>query len=182
MGAPLEYPAEPDETAHPSNGAMTSFDELLSQVPVLRIAERLGLAPDTASTTVHATLPTLLGGLQSIALRPEGAATLREALADHAGIAPDTNGVELDTIDTDKGAEAVDTIFGADKPTVITALGENPETADSAAIARLLPLLAPIALAYVARQLNNGGQASMVLTQLLNERTRAFLGTTSQNC
>lgn len=160
---------------------MTSFDDLLSQVPVLRIADRLGLVHNTASATVHATLPTLLGGLQSIALRPEGTATLREALADHAGITPGADAVELDLIDTGKGAEVVDTVFGADKTTMITALGECPGTADTEAIARLLPILAPIALAYIANQLKNGGQANGVLTQLLTDRTRAYLGTTAQN-
>jgi uncharacterized protein YidB (DUF937 family) len=44
---------------------MTSFDDLLSQVPVSQIAEKLGVDENTATTAVKAALPTLLGGLQA---------------------------------------------------------------------------------------------------------------------
>lgn len=161
---------------------MTSFDDLLSQVPITQIAGRLGIDQRTATTAVQTTLPTLLGGLQSNALRPEGAAALAGALADHGKLVEGAGAVDLDRIDTVEGAKIVDKVFGAEKPIVITALGETDGTGGNETIARLMPMLAPIVLAYLARQLGTGRHAGGVLTRLLrSRRTSTFGCPTSHN-
>ncbi|MER7849506.1 DUF937 domain-containing protein [Kitasatospora sp. NPDC096077] len=59
---------------------MSSFDDLLAQVPIAQIASKLGVDEKTATNAVVAALPTLLGGLQANANKPE----YMPALADEA--------------------------------------------------------------------------------------------------
>ncbi|MFQ6397792.1 DUF937 domain-containing protein [Nocardia sp. KC 131] len=66
---------------------MTSFDDLLSQVPITQIAEKLGVDENTATTAVKAALPTLLGGLQANTAQPEGAASWAAAARAEASAA-----------------------------------------------------------------------------------------------
>ncbi|MGW4636735.1 DUF937 domain-containing protein [Nocardia sp. NPDC004415] len=138
---------------------MTSFDDLLSQVPIAQIAEQLGVDQATATTAVQATLPTLLGGLQENAAAPEGAASLLGALDNHGGLVEGAGAVDLNQVDVADGAKIVDNVFGDQKNTVISALGATGETGGNDLVAKLLPILAPIVLAYLAKQLTGGGSA-----------------------
>ncbi|WP_218002416.1 DUF937 domain-containing protein, partial [Nocardia brevicatena] len=149
---------------------VTSFDDLLAQIPVPQIAGRLGVDPVTAATAVQTAVPTLLGGLQSNALRPDGAAALVGALARHGELVDGAGAVDLNRIDVTDGAKIVDRVFGPEKPLVITALGETAGTGGHETVAELMPLLAPIVLAYLSRQMGPGRHAGGVLAGLLSSR------------
>lgn len=136
---------------------MTSFDDLLSQVPIAQIADQLGVDQATATTAVQAALPTLLGGLQANAAEPQGAASLLGALDNHGGLVEGDGAVDLQQVDVADGEKIVDNVFGDEKNTVISALGG---TGGNDLIGKLLPILAPIVLAYVAKQLTGGGGAA----------------------
>lgn len=138
---------------------MTSFDDLLSQVPISQIADQLGVDRQTATDAVTAALPTLLGGLQVNAARPEGEAALLGALGDHGGLVEGEGSVDLNQVDTADGAKIVDNVFGDEKSQVISALGATDGGGGNDLIAKLLPILAPIVLAYLAKQLTGGGSA-----------------------
>ncbi|MFI9506058.1 DUF937 domain-containing protein [Nocardia sp. NPDC052566] len=136
---------------------MTSFDDLLSQVPIGQIADKLGVDKDTATNAVKAALPTLLGGLQAkTGEQPEGVASLVGSPEDHGDLLD--GGVDIDQVDTKAGAEIVDNVFGDEKNTVISALGATGDTGGKDLIAKVLPMLAPIVMAYLAKQMSGGGQ------------------------
>ncbi|MFE3542578.1 DUF937 domain-containing protein [Nocardia sp. NPDC059177] len=139
---------------------MTSFDDLLSQVPIAQIADQLGVDQATATTAVTAALPTLLGGLQANAAQPQGAAALLGALDNHGGLVEGAGAVDLNQVDVADGEKIVDNVFGSEKNTVISALGGTGEAGGSALIGKLLPILAPIVLAYLAKQVTGGGGAA----------------------
>lgn len=139
---------------------MTSFDDLLSQVPIAQIADQLGVDQATATTAVQAALPTLLGGLQVNAAQPQGAASLLGALDNHGGLVEGEGAVNLEQVDVGDGEKIVDNVFGDEKNTVISALGAGGGTGGNDLIAKLLPILAPIVLAYLAKQLTGGAAAA----------------------
>ncbi|WP_051132794.1 DUF937 domain-containing protein [Nocardia paucivorans] len=146
---------------------MTSLDDLFAQIPVPQIAGRLGVDPATTATAVRTAVPTLLGGLQSNALRPDGAAALTGALARHGELVDGSGAVDLNRVDVTDGGKILDKVFGPEKPLVITALGETEGTGGRETIAGLMPLLAPIVLAYLAGQVGPDRHAGGVLTRLL---------------
>ncbi|WP_330252027.1 DUF937 domain-containing protein [Nocardia sp. NBC_00565] len=143
---------------------MTSFDDLLSQVPIAQIADKLGVDQATATNAVKAALPTLLGGLQAKATEPEGAASLAGALDQHGDLVEGEGAVDIDQVDVGDGSKIVDKVFGAEKNTVISALGATKSAGCNDLVAKLLPMLAPIVMAYLAKQMS-GGDAAAPQTQ-----------------
>src|SRR5690606_25973404 len=134
--------------------------ELLSNVPVAQIANQLGVDEATARTAVQAALPTLLGGLQANATRPEGASALLGALNKHdPSLVAGAGSVDIDKVDAADGEKIVDKVFGGEKNTVISALGATEGTGGNQLVAQLLPILAPIVLAYLSKQLLGGNAA-----------------------
>ncbi|MEU7138907.1 DUF937 domain-containing protein [Nocardia sp. NPDC046473] len=144
---------------------MTSFDDLLSQVPIAQIAAKLGVDESTATNAVKAALPTLLGGLQANATEPEGAASLVGALDNHGDLVEGDGQVDIDKVDVADGSKIVQNVFGAEKNTVISTLGATEGTGGNDLIAKLMPILAPIVLAYLAKQLTGGGGNAAPQTQ-----------------
>ncbi|MFI1914269.1 DUF937 domain-containing protein [Nocardia sp. NPDC020380] len=136
---------------------MTSFDDLLSNVPVAQIAEKLGVDEATAKTAITAAVPVLLGGLQAKASNPEAAADIEGAIAQQpAGLLD--GGVDMNQVDTGHGSQIVDQTFGTEKNTVMSALGNVGGNAISQDLmSKLLPMLAPIVLAYLGKKALGGG-------------------------
>ncbi|WP_040803518.1 DUF937 domain-containing protein [Nocardia concava] len=136
---------------------MTSFDDLLSQVPVAQIAEKLGVDEATAKTAIDAAVPVLLGGFQAQAGNPETGLNLENEVANQPHALLD-GGVDIDQVDTNSGSQIVDQTFGAEKNTVISALGNVGGSAISQDLmGKLLPMLAPIVLAYLGKKALGGG-------------------------
>jgi len=136
---------------------MASLDELLSQIPLDRVAERLGVDRQTAETAVRAALPTLVGGLGANARDPEGAASLMSALDEHSGSGVLDGGVNVDEVDAADGSKIVSNVFGEKKEQVISTLGAVNGSGGNDLIAKLLPILAPIVLSYLAKQITGNG-------------------------
>jgi hypothetical protein len=104
-------------------------------------AARLGVETGTASSAVAAALPALLGGIEANAQNPAGAASLSAALGTKDPALP-ADGVDLDQVDTDDGAEIVGNVFGVKQDKVVAALGSDWRTPDQSIIAKVLPMLA----------------------------------------
>lgn len=127
------------------------LDQLQGQ-PMNLIGQRLGLSTGQAAGAVAAALPLLLGGFGRYSRRPEGARNLFGALErDHMGQDPQSvlgSAVE----GGQKGDRILRHVFGARQPVaaqgLATASGVAPDHAQT-----LLRWLAPVAMAYVARQL-----------------------------
>lgn len=136
---------------------MTSFDDLLSRVPIAQIAEQLGVDEATAKTAVDAAVPVLLGGFQAQAGNPEVGLNLENEVANQPLGLLD-GGVDMSQVDVSNGSQIVDQTFGAEKNTVISALGNvGGNNISQDLMGKLLPMLAPIVLAYLGKKMLGGG-------------------------
>ncbi|MBG6237235.1 hypothetical protein IWX78_000178 [Mycetocola sp. CAN_C7] len=138
---------------------MASLDELMRQIPIGDVALRLGVDESTARAAVEQALPALVSGLEANASDPSGAASIEKAVSKHSPALVD-GGVRLDEVDTDDGDRIVSHIFGPNREQVVATLGARSATEDPASqgsalsgiVAKVLPILAPIVLSYLAKQ------------------------------
>lgn len=130
---------------------MPDLDSLLTQIPIDQLANALGADPAQVQAAAQQALPALVGGMQANATDPAGARSLAGALNDHA-----TDDVpSVGAVDTEDGQKIVQNIFGPSTDNVISTLGGQGGGSDL--MARLLPMLAPIVMSLIARQLAGGG-------------------------
>ncbi|MDV8066844.1 DUF937 domain-containing protein [Rhodococcus sp. MS16] len=141
---------------------MASLDDLLSQIPIDQIAQQLGVDQATAETAVKSALPTLVSGLGANADSEAGAASLESALQSHANTTILDDGIDISKVDTADGQKIVANIFGNNTDQVASTLGSVGGGNDL--VKQLLPILAPIVLAYLAKQFTGGGSAAQTQT------------------
>jgi hypothetical protein len=146
---------------------MSATDEIMANIPLRELAAQLGVDEATAEAATRQAIPALLGGMHANAADPAGAASLAGALDDHPSDLVD-GGVNLGQVDTDDGQKIVGNIFGANTGQVAQTLGANVGQ-QGGLIQKLLPILAPIVLAYLSKRLTGGSQGGTgnVLTDLL---------------
>ena len=136
---------------------MANLDDLFAQIPIDDIAGKLGASPDEVHSAVQALVPTLLGGIHNSAQDSDGASSIESAANEHAASGLLDGTVSADKVDQAQGHAAVAKIFGGnDSNAVASALAGTAGSGDL--IKRLLPILAPIVLAYVGKQLSQGGR------------------------
>jgi len=121
-----------------------------------QLASLLGVDEATAEQATRQAIPALLGGMQANAEDPAGAASLAGALGDHPSDLID-GGVDLDQVDADDGEKIVGNVFGTNQDQVAQTLGGNLG-GQCGLIKQLLPILAPIVLAYLSKRLMGQGQ------------------------
>lgn len=142
---------------------MSAVDEIISQIPLSSLASRLGVDEATAERAARQALPALLGGLEANARDPQGAASLAQALTRHDSSLVD-DGVDLDRVDTEDGRKIVSNVFGDKREQVVSTLGGAGlggslvpgGVGGGGMIAKLLPMLAPIVMAYLAKKAGAG--------------------------
>lgn len=138
---------------------MTDLDDLIASIPIEQIAGQLGVDAQTARDAVATTLPAILGGLQANAKDPAGAASLEHAVQSKDGSLLD-GGVDLSQIDTTDGEKIVKNVFGDNTDQVAAALGGAPGSQNTSLVSKLLPMLAPIVMAYLAKTALGGGKGT----------------------
>ena len=132
---------------------MSAVDEILAGIDAQQLAAALGTDEPTAMSAAAAAIPTLLGGLRANSSTGDGAGSLLEALGQHAdGTFDDT--VDLDRVDTADGRKIVAHTLADDPQRLQAVSGLGGDL-----LAKLLPLLAPIVMSYLARKLGMGGPA-----------------------
>lgn len=137
---------------------MSAADEILADLPMDQLAARLGTDPATAEQAVRTALPALFGGLQAnVATDAQAEVSLAQALTQHSDPQFLEGGVTLDDVDTSDGEAIVQHIF-ANSPDQMQTL-QAGSGGTSALINRLLPILAPIVMAYIAKKLGMGSAA-----------------------
>lgn len=132
---------------------MTAVDDILARIDPQQLADALGTDQATARNAAKAAIPTLLGSLQANTQTADGEASLLKALDQHV----DTvfgDSVDLTAVDTNDGRRIVQHAI-ADDPQRLQGLGGFGD----GLIAKLLPLLAPIVMSYLAQKLS-GATAS----------------------
>jgi hypothetical protein len=136
---------------------MSEIDEILSQVPMDQVAAALGVDRSEAEQVTRTAIPALLGGMQANAADPAGAASLTSAVQQHDTAAL---GADLDQIDTQDGQRIVQNVFGDQTTDVVARLGGATPGEGSSLIQKLLPIIAPIVMAYLAKKLQGAGAGS----------------------
>lgn len=135
---------------------MGSYDEILDQVPIDQLAGQLGVGSDEVRQAAEHALPALLGGLQANASDPAGADSVLAALSDHQGPVN-----SLGDVDEQDGRAIVGNIFGGNTDEVVNQLGGLSATSGSL-VQKLLPLLAPIVMSWLAKKMGQGGLGGML--------------------
>lgn len=132
---------------------MSAIDDVLASIPMDQLADRLGTDPETASEAVRQVLPGLFTQLQYNADQPDSQG-LAGAFEQHSSSTMfDSGTVNLDDVDTTDGSKIVGHIFGSEPQQAYGVSGQ----AGQGLLNKLLPILAPIVMAYLGKQMANGG-------------------------
>ena len=140
---------------------MAGLDELFNEIPVQEIASKLGVDEGEVNNAIRTLVPALVGGLQhNVAAADIDSSKLEEAVTSQAASGLLDGGVSVDQVDQKQGDQIVAHIFnGNDSNQVASALAGGG-LANSGLLKQLLPILAPIVLAYIGKQLTKGGGAA----------------------
>lgn len=128
---------------------MSAVDEILAGLPIDDLARQLGTDPASVQSAAAAALPALLGGLEANAQDPAGAASLTEALTQHSGP------VDATQVDLADGEKIAQHIFGDNTDQVVNQLG-GLDGHPNDLVKKLIPVLAPIVLAFLAKRVIGG--------------------------
>lgn len=140
---------------------MDDLSGLMKMIPIGDIAEKLGIDESVAEAAVAVAVPAIVGGMAANAKDEGGAASLQKALGHHKGKAPR----KLAEIDEADGEKIVANVFGAKKGDVASAAAASVSTKAAAKaegidiggiVNQVLPIIAPIVLAWVANQFLGG--------------------------
>jgi hypothetical protein len=137
---------------------MNNLDDLLGMIPIDDVAGRLGVDPAMADGLVRRALPTLVSGMKANADDPGGATSLLNALGAHDGSVVD-GGIDLDQVDVADGQKILGHVFGSNQRAVTEQLGGLG--GGSEVMSKLLPLLAPIVLGWLAKQLTGSDDSPL---------------------
>lgn len=137
---------------------MADLSSLLKQIPVDDIAKQLGIDESAAEAAVQQIVPGLVAGLAANAEDPKGAASLEKALShDRGGVKK-----KVTEIDVEDGKKIVRNVYGDKQDAVATKLAASATKASAAGdvtqdiIKQILPIVAPIVLAWLAEQFLGG--------------------------
>jgi hypothetical protein len=136
---------------------MAGLDELFNEIPTQQIATKLGADEGEVNSAIHTLVPLLLGGLQQNAQDPDHASNIENAASTHAASGLLDGGVSVDQVDETDGSKAIAKIFGGNDTGQVASALAGGGAGSGDLIKKLLPILAPIVLAYIGKQLTKGG-------------------------
>ncbi|WP_431473688.1 DUF937 domain-containing protein [Ornithinimicrobium sp. W1665] len=128
------------------------LEDLMRAIPTDQLAQRVGASEDETREAVRTALPALVAGLGANAQQPQGAASLLDALGQHQDDLADDP--RVDAVDEQDGEKIVSHVFGGRTDDVAQQLGGLGGPQTSALVRRLLPILAPIVLSWLAKQVS----------------------------
>ncbi len=115
------------------------------------VADKLGVDQRTAQQALRVAIPVIIGGLARNSSKPKGADSLHKALEeDHDGGLLNDLGAFIGSTDNSEGNAILEHILGSRRPAVEREVGRETGL-DPSLLTRLLPLLAPLVLAYLGR-------------------------------
>lgn len=134
---------------------MNAVNEILSRIPLDQLAGELGTDEATAEQAAREAVASLMGGMQSNAAGSRaGEASLAGALSQHSSSSFFTDSrIDLNQVDTADGEKIVSHVLGSSdaQPAALGGL------LGSAQVQKLLKMLAPIVIGYLAGKVTNGG-------------------------
>ncbi|MEO6605748.1 MAG: DUF937 domain-containing protein [Aeromicrobium sp.] len=138
---------------------MALADDILSgidQDTLDNIANQLGLEPGKVQEVLKDSLPALLGGLDKNVQSGDGAASLANALGDHAQANPLGDLGAL--ISGVAGSGILEKVLGGKTPDVSEAIG-GKSGVSGLDVEKILKIAAPIVMAFLASRVAGGGKA-----------------------
>jgi hypothetical protein len=154
---------------------MSGLEDLLAQIPTSDIASKIGVDEGEVNKAVQLLVPVLVGGLHENAQDPDHASKIESAADSHAGLLD--GGVNLDHVDEQEGQQAIARIFGGNDAAQVASALAGGGGGDSNLLKQLLPILAPIVLAYVGKQLSGkSGAPAAAGGGALNDVLGSILG------
>lgn len=132
---------------------MAGLDDLFNQIPVTDIANKLGADEGEVNQAIQTLVPTLLGTLhENVAADDIDSVHLEKTVIAEGESDLLDGGVNVDQLDENQGNQLVASLFGGNDTNQVASALAGGGAPGGDLIKRLLPMLAPIVLAYVGRQ------------------------------
>ena len=132
---------------------MAGLDDLYNQIPVADIAAKLGADQGEVSQAIQTLVPTLLGTLhENVQADDIDSTHLESAVVAEGQSDLLTGGVNVDQLDEGQGNQMSASLFGGNDTNQVASALSGAGAGGGDLIKRLLPMLAPIVLAYVGKQ------------------------------
>ena len=139
---------------------MAGLDDLFAQIPVQEIASKLGADQGEVNNAIKTLVPALVGGLaQNVQADDIDSSELESAVAKEGSSDLLDGGVNVDQVDAKQGDQIVARIFGGNDSNAVASALAGTGAGGGDLIKKLLPILAPIVLAYIGKQLTKGSSA-----------------------
>ncbi|WP_420174683.1 DUF937 domain-containing protein [Luteococcus sp. OSA5] len=148
---------------------MSILNDILAALPIDQLARELGEEPAAVEKAAAPAVTSILGGLTQNAQNPDGELSLAEALQQHQDkdLVGADQPVKLEAVDTNDGEKIIGHVFGNQTEGVAQALSAQVGVS-ALLVQKLLPILAPIVLNYLAKQLGGSNSAAgNILGQVL---------------
>lgn len=136
---------------------MAGLDDLYAQIPVQDIAKRIGADEGEVNNAIRTLVPALVGGLaENVQADQIDSSDLENAVSQQGASGLLDGGVNLDAVDANQGDRYVAKIFGGNDSNAVASALAGTGAGGGDLIKKLLPILAPIVLAYIGKQLTKG--------------------------
>jgi hypothetical protein len=134
-------------------GVMAGLDELFNQIPTQEIANKLGVDEGEVNAAVKTLVPALVGGIQqNVQADDIDSSKLESDVAQQGASGLLDGGVSVDQVDAKQGDQYVAKIFGGNDSNAVASALAGTGAGGGDLIKKLLPILAPIVLAYIGKQ------------------------------
>lgn len=132
---------------------MAGLDELFAQIPVADIANKLGADEGEVNAAIKTLVPALVGGVaENVQADNIDSSDLESAVTASGASGLLDGGVSVDQVDANEGNQIVSKIFGGNDSNQVASALAGSGAGGSGLIKQLLPILAPIVLAYIGKQ------------------------------
>ena len=139
---------------------MAGLDELFAQIPVSEIANKIGADEGEVNNAIRTLVPALVGGVaENVQANQIDSSDLETAVHQQGASDLLDGGVSVDQVDEKQGDQYVAKIFGGNDSNAVASALAGQGAGGGDLIKKLLPILAPIVLAYIGKQLTKGSAA-----------------------
>ena len=136
---------------------MAGLDDLFAQIPVQDIANKIGADEGEVNNAIRTLVPALVGGVaENVQADQIDSSDLESAVAQQGASGLLDGGVSVDQVDAKEGDQYVAKIFGGNDSNAVASALAGTGAGGGDLIKKLLPILAPIVLAYIGKQLTKG--------------------------
>jgi hypothetical protein len=132
---------------------MADLDDLYAQISASDIAGKIGADEGEVDTAIHTLVPVVLTGLRHNSRDPENASKIESAASTQAA----RGLLDAGQVGEGDGHQAVATLFGGNDTDHVAAALAQGGAGDGELLKKLLPIVLPIVLAYLGKQLESRG-------------------------